>query len=106
MNKINGFNKDNCITAVDAELYPEKLGKRVVIIGGEPASARTAALLAHEGHEVTIVETKKQVAGLISRVAGSADIYTGTAVKCITEDGVLVENEKGLFVIPADTVVC
>ena len=112
---IKGIDGDNVIMAIEAELHPEKLGKRVAIMGGGLVGAEAAVSFAHEGHEVAIIEMKDDVAievnsfyrgGLMPHVLESADIYTSTTVKGITEEGVMVENEKGLFVIPADTVVC
>jgi len=112
---IKGIDGDNVIMAVEAELHPEKLGKRVAIMGGGLVGAEAAVSFAHEGHKVSIIEMKDDVAlevnpfyrgGLMPHVWDSADIYVKTTVKAITEEGVLAENADGLFLIPADTVVC
>ena len=102
--------------AIEAELHPEKLGKRVAIMGGGLVGAEAACSFAHEGKEVCIIEMKDDVAlevnsfyrgGLMPHVQESAALYVKTRVKEIRPEGVLVENdEKGEFLIEADTVVC
>lgn len=112
---IPGIDSSNCITAADAELHPDRLGHRVVIIGGGLVGTEAAVSFAHEGFEVSIVEMRDDVAlganpfyrgGLMPHVRENAAIYAGTTVHAITEDGVQVENADGIFTIPADTVVC
>ena len=113
---IKGIDGDNVVMAIEAELHPEKLGKRVAIMGGGLVGAEAACSFAHEGKEVSIIEMKDDVAmevnsfyrgGLMPHVKESAALYVKTKVKEITPQGVLVENaEKGEFLIEADTVVC
>ena len=113
---IKGMDGDNVIMAIDAELHPEKLGERVAIMGGGLVGAEAACSFAHEGKKVSIIEMKDDVAlevnsfyrgGLMPHVEESAELYVKTRVKEITPQGVLVENEeKGEFLIEADTVVC
>ncbi len=112
---IKGIEGDNVVMAIDAELHPEKLGRRVAIMGGGLVGAEAACSFAHEGHEVSIIEMKDDVAlevnsfyrgGLMPHVKESAKLYVKTKVKEIVPNGVLVENEQGEFLIEADTVVC
>ena len=113
---IKGMDGDNVIMAIDAELHPEKLGERVAIMGGGLVGAEAACSFAHEGKKVSVIEMKDDVAlevnsfyrgGLMPHVEESAELYVKTKVKEITPQGVLVENEeKGEFLIEADTVVC
>lgn len=112
---IKGINGDNVVMAIEAELHPEKLGERVCIMGGGLVGAEAACSFAHEGHKVSIVEMKPDVAmevnsfyrgGLMPHVHESAEIYVNTKVKEITDKGVLVENADGEFLIEADTIVC
>lgn len=112
---IKGINGENVISAIEAELHPEKLGKRVAIMGGGLVGTEAACSFAHEGKEVTIIEMKEDVAlevnsfyrgGLIPHVEESAKIYVNTIIKEITSEGVVVENENGIFLIEADSVVC
>ena len=113
---IKGMDGDNVIMAIDAELHPEKLGERVAIMGGGLVGAEAACSFAHEGKKVSVIEMKDDVAlevnsfyrgGLMPHVEENAELYVKTRVKEITPQGVLVENEeKGEFLIEADTVVC
>ena len=112
---IKGIDGDNVVMAIEAELHPEKLGKRVAIMGGGLVGAEAACSFAHEGKEVSIIEMKDDVAlevnsfyrgGLMPHVKESAKLYVKTRVKEITPQGVLVENKDGEFLVEADTVVC
>lgn len=113
---IPGLDGDNVVMAIDAEMHPDKLGKRVVIMGGGLVGAEGAVGWAHEGHECTIVEMKPAVAmecnsfyrgGLLPKVEKAAKILCNTTVKAVTEEGVLVKTPEGNEeTIPADTVVC
>ena len=113
---IKGMDGDNVVMAIEAELHPEKLGKRVAIMGGGLVGAEAAISFAHEGKEVSIIEMKDDVAmevnsfyrgGLMPQVQKSAELFVKTKVKEITPQGVLAENdEKGEFLIEADSVVC
>lgn len=111
---IPGIHGENVITAIEAEQHPEKLGKRIAMMGGGLVGAEAACAFAHEGHEVSIIEMKPDVAmevnsfyrgGLMPHVRESAKLYLNTKVKEITPAGVLVENETGAFLVEADTVV-
>lgn len=112
---IKGINGNHVISAIEAELHPEKLGKRIVIMGGGLVGAEAACSFAHEGKEVTIIEMKEDIAlevnsfyrgGLIPHVKESAKIYVNTVIKEVTPEGVVVENEKGTFFIEADSIIC
>ena len=112
---IKGIDGDNVIMAIDAELQPEKLGKKVAIMGGGLVGAEAACSFAKEGHEVSIIEMKPDVAmevnsfyrgGLMPHVQESAEIFVNTKVTEITEKGVMVENADGSFLVEADSVVC
>lgn len=111
---IPGIRGENVVTAIDAEQHPERLGKRIAIMGGGLVGAEAACAFAHDGHEVSIIEMKPDVAlevnsfyrgGLMPHVHESAKLYLNTKVKEITVGGVLVENENGQFLVEADTVV-
>ena len=101
--------------AIDAELHPEKLGKKVVIIGGGLVGAEGAVGFHHDGKDCTIVEMKPEIAeevnsfyrgGLMPEVEKSAKCYVNTTVKEITPEGVLCEKDGHDLVLEADTVVC
>ena len=114
---IKGIDGDNVIMAIDAELHPEKLGKRIAIMGGGLVGAEAACSFARAGHEVSIIEMKDDIAlevnsfyrgGLMPHVKESADLYTRTKVVEIVPEGVRVitEDKKDAFTIDADTVIC
>lgn len=112
---IKGIDSPSVIMASEAELHPEKLGKKVVIMGGGLVGAEAAVSFRHDGHEVVIVEMKGAVAeevnsfyrgGLMPEVEKAAEIHTKTAVTEIRPDGVYCEKDGETFFIEADSVVC
>ena len=113
---IPGLDSDKVIMAIDAELHPEKLGKKVVIMGGGLVGCEGAIGWHHEGHDCTIIEMKPEVAmecnsfyrgGLLPRIYDAAAVMCNTSVKAVTEEGVLVCDADGKeSVIEADSVVC
>ena len=112
---IKGIDQPHVIMAVDAELHPEKLGKKVAIMGGGLVGSEAAVSFKHEGKECSIIEMKPSVAeevnsfyrgGLMPEVEKSADIYVNTKVKEIIPEGVLCETQGEEFVVEADSVVC
>jgi NADPH-dependent 2,4-dienoyl-CoA reductase/sulfur reductase-like enzyme len=95
--------------------YPEKIGKRVIIIGGGLVGCETGYHLAEKGHDVLILEIGDDVArdaypshreALIPRLEKSLEIRTGVVCTEIFSDGVLVKDKQGgeRFFF-ADTVV-
>ena len=56
---VPGADNEDAVFAEDALLHEEKLGHRVVIIGGSDTGRETALHLARKGHEVTML-TRKQ----------------------------------------------
>ena len=112
---IKGMDLPNVIMAIDAELHPEKLGKRVAIMGGGLVGGEAAIGFNHEGHEVSIIEMKPAVAmevnsfyrgGLMPQIEKAAVSYVNTKVLEIVPEGVKVEKDGKEFVIEADSVVC
>jgi len=115
MPPIKGMDLPNVIMAIDAELHPEKLGKKVAIMGGGLVGSEAAVSFKHEGKECVIIEMKKQVAedvnslyrgGLMVELNKSAEIYLETKVKEIVPEGVICERAGEEFLIEADSVVC
>jgi len=112
---IKGLDGPNVVMACDAELHHEKLGRKVAIMGGGLVGSEAAVSFAHDGHEVAIIEMKKEVAeevnefyrgGLMPHIIESAEIFTETTVKEVVPEGVMVEKDGREFLIEADTVVC
>ncbi len=112
---IKGMDLPHVMMAIDAELHPEKLGKKVAIMGGGLVGGEAAVSFHHEGHEVSIIEMKPAIAmevnsfyrgGLMPEIEKAAVSYVDTKVLEIVPEGVRVEKEGREFVIEADTVVC
>lgn len=112
---IKGMDLPHVIMAIDAELHPEKLGKKVAIMGGGLVGGEAAVSFHHEGHEVAIIEMKPAIAmevnsfyrgGLMPEIEKAAVSYVDTKVLEIVPEGVRVEKDGREFVIEADSVVC
>lgn len=112
---IKGIDLPNVVMAIDAELHPEKLGKKVAIMGGGLVGSEAAVSFAHEGKECAIIEMKGDVAeevnsfyrgGLMVEVKKSAELFVNTKVKEIVSNGVRCESNGNEFLVEADTVVC
>mgnify|MGYP003376750338 FL=1 len=105
---IKGMELPNVVMAIDAELHPEKLGKRIAIMGGGLVGAEAAVSFHHEGKECSIIEMKSAVAeevnsfyrgGLMPEIEKAAKCYVNTKVKEIVKEGVLCEREGEEFVV-------
>lgn len=112
---IKGTDLPHVIMAIDAELHPEKLGRKVAIMGGGLVGGEAAVSFHHEGKECSIIEMKSKVAeevnsfyrgGLMPEIEKSATCYVNTKVKEIILTGVLCEKDGEEFIIEADSVVC
>ena len=112
---IKGLDGDNVVMAIEAELHPEKLGKRVAIMGGGLVGSEAAVGFAHEGREVSLIEMKDSMASdvnefyrgcLMPNLEKAATFYTSTTVKEVVPEGVMVERNGEQFLIEADSVVC
>lgn len=112
---IKGISSDKVVMATDAELHPDKLGKRVAIMGGGLVGAEGAIGLHHEGKECTIIEMKDTIAeevnsfyrgGLMPEVEKAAKCLVHTKVKEIVPEGVLCERNGEEILVEADSVVC
>lgn len=112
---IKGIDLPHVVMAIDAELHPEKLGQKVVIMGGGLVGSEAAVSFAHHGKQCSIIEMKDRAAadvsnfyrgGLMVEVEKSADLYVNTKVKEITAEGVICVRDGEQFLVAADTVVC
>jgi 2,4-dienoyl-CoA reductase-like NADH-dependent reductase (Old Yellow Enzyme family)/thioredoxin reductase len=112
---IKGIDLPNVVMAIDAELHPEKLGRKIAIMGGGLVGSEAAVSFAHDGKECAIIEMKADVAeevnsfyrgGLMVEVKKSAELFVNTKVKEILPNGVRCENDGKEFIVEADTVVC
>ena len=112
---IQGMDLPHVRMAVDAELHPEKLGKKVVIMGGGLVGSEAAVSFSREGRDCTIVEMKPEVAeevnsfyrgGLLPEIEKAAAVYVNTKVKKIIPGGVVCEKDGKELILEADSVVC
>ena len=80
---IKGIDSPKVVMAIDAELNHDKLGERVVIMGGGLVGSEAAISFKHDGKESSIIEMKSDVAedvnsfyrgGLMVEVEKSANI--------------------------------
>lgn len=101
--------------AAAAELEPQALGQRVVIIGGGLVGCELAISLHRHGKQCTVIEMKPAVAdevnsfyrgGLMPELAQAAKLMTKTKVCQIREDGVVCDSGGERQFVAADSVVC
>lgn len=112
---IKGIDLPNVVMAIDAELHPEKLGKRVAVMGGGMVGTEGAISMASEGHECTVIEMRDRLAtdvmdfyrgGLMCHFDECCTGLVNTKVKEITPTGVICERDGEEIFVEADTVVC
>ena len=60
--RIPGADGENVTVATDAIMHKEKIGHQVVVIGGGEVGVETGMFLAQNGHEVTVVEMRDELA--------------------------------------------
>ena len=116
--RIPGADGANVTVATDAIMNKEKIGKNVVVIGGGEVGVETGMFLAQNGHEVTVVEMRDELAAdttvMHYRSMFSAAweaiptfhyVLNATA-KEITADHVTYTDKGGVdHDLPADSVV-
>ncbi len=112
---VPGIDRENVVTAWQALAHPEKIGNKVVIIGGGSVGAETAHFLLDQQKDVTLVEMLPDIAGdaekvnrkVLLRCLGEkgVKIRVLTRATAILARGVEVEFEGNKETLPADTVV-
>ncbi|NLL53501.1 MAG: FAD-dependent oxidoreductase [Peptococcaceae bacterium] len=116
---VPGINGDNVITAVDSFCHPEKIGARVVILGGGLVGCEAALFMAHSGKkEITVVEVQNKLADPIYwrqsdpllkalRADPRVALLTETSCREITSKGMRIADKEGNEkFIEADTIIC
>ena len=113
---IPGVDGDNVIWAGDSFFAPEKVGQKVVIIGGGQVGCETGVHYGMNGKDVTILEMKDILAPdamrtyqeeLVGQVGDHCSAaITGARVTGITADGVVYVDKDGKeHTVSADTVI-
>lgn len=112
---IPGIDGANCILGTEIFEPGVALGHRIVVIGGGLVGCETALHLAREGHEVTVVEMREDVAidatadyrrFMMPHLEEKVTLSCSMTVQEITADGVkAVDSEGKEHFFPADTVV-
>jgi len=112
---IPGVDQENVLTAWEALLAPERVGKKVLVIGAGAVGAETADFLADRTREVSLIEMAQEIAldeertnrKLLLRRLGEkgVKIRVVTQARAILPEGVEVESNGWREILPADTVV-
>ena len=112
---IPGIDLPNVIYAVNAYWEPQRLGHKVVVVGGGLVGCETALHLTAQGHSVMVVEMMDRLASdatnshriaLLAIMETRVEARTGLTCTEITAGGVRVRAKDGSEeLIAADTVV-
>ncbi len=113
---IPGVKNDNVIWAGDSFFAPEKVGQKLVIIGGGQVGCETGVHYGMNGKDVTLLEMKDKLAPdamrtyqeeLVGQVGDHCTAaITEARVTAITEEGVVYVDKDGVeHTVPADTII-
>lgn len=114
---IPGLLENGAMSCKDIAEHPEKVGQRIVIIGGGLTGCETGLSYAEEGRDVVIVEMTPTIAAqanhmtrpvlleTFDRLKAHISYRTGTSVVRVTPEGVVVNDGTGEELIAADTVI-
>lgn len=111
---INGIDGANVMSAVKAYANPEKVGAKIVIVGGGLAGIELAIYMSKLGRKATIIELQDKLTteeclhtvALMTQVEQhKIDICLSTKVTKITDAAVFAKGPDGDLEFAADTVV-
>ena len=116
--KISGIDQNIVIGCIDALNHPEKIGDKVVIVGGGLVGCEMALTYAETGHDVTVVEALDNIlsAGIPVPVPNRQMIFdlfehhhikvlTGHKIVKIKDHGIVLAADGSEMDIQADSVV-
>jgi 2,4-dienoyl-CoA reductase (NADPH2) len=111
---VPGADGKNVVQAVDVFLGEERVGERVVVVGGRYRGMEAAIFLAKEGKKVSLV-TRSRLGRDVARwmylslrdhlINNGVFLYLHAPVREIKENGVTIEFEKEIVFLETDTVV-
>ena len=114
---LPGFNTDNGMVATDAYCNEDKLGKKIVVIGGGQVGCETALHLADKGYEVSIIEMQSSLCPDASKTCGdeirilldaNKNFTAICSAKCksVTKNSVTYTDAEGSeHTVECDTVI-
>ena len=106
---------ENAIQADDLPDSCEKLGQKIVVLGGGLVGCETALHLSQQGKDVIVLEMKDDICTdanprhrplLLDKLSESVTVMTGTQATGLTEAGIICKTKQGEIVVYADTIVC
>jgi len=114
--EIPGLKESNAIMAINVLQGNAKVGKQVVIIGGELVACEVAEYLTGQGKQVTMMRRGSEIAAnvgpstriyLIKRLRDAGvTMLTGISYERVTDKGIEIVTKTGeKKLIPADTIV-
>ena len=111
---IEGIDGKNVVGIIDAYEHPEKLGDKIVVIGGGMAGTEFAIYMTGLGKKATVVEMKDDYT-LDNCLQGRAikiqirelgiETHLSTSVSKITDKGIVAKTDDKEFEIEADSIV-
>lgn len=112
---IPGVEGGNVISATEAFEHTDRVGRRVVIIGGGDVGCETGIYLGRLGRQVTVLELSPVLVphafknirnSLIHEVTSAADVKLSCQCTAVEPEGVLYTDAEGVeHLAEADTVV-
>lgn len=115
--QIPGLLEHRAMSCKEISQFPERVGQKIVIIGGGLTGCETGLSYAEEGRQVTVVEMTDRIAPqanhitrpvlleTFDRLSDRIRYLTDTTVEEITAEGVRVCKDGETTLLPADTVI-
>lgn len=112
---VSGLKDPRVLLAEEAEEKAEKLGKRIVVLGGGLVGCEAAISMSNMGKEVTIVEMRNGLAidvNQFHRMALEQQLkgikaYLETIAVEVTPEGLACKDSKGeSIILPFDNIIC
>ncbi|ACB85421.1 FAD-dependent oxidoreductase [Natranaerobius thermophilus] len=98
---IQGIDQDHVLTACDALMNPDKVGKNVAIIGGGLVGCEIAIWLAQQNKQITIVEMIEELMGAVF-VSHANEMMLKDMIK---HEGIEVKTDTSLLEVQENEIV-